>query len=213
MTNTLEVWWRPKGRSPFSFDPTKPRGPQIFAAVWQSAIIFGGPLLGLVIVNHYPFLIEDRTLYIAGLSSIAFWFCASFVVPQLNHFPRGMPQSAKLAFRAGFGLCMTGLLLGLLGIANGYATPLVSREVPVFAKHQTGQRDPSRRTNYVAVRAWPGSRDVVELAVPLDVYSRLDAPLTGIKTALETMPDAGRVNLIIGKGRLGWDWLNSVELP
>jgi hypothetical protein len=43
----LEVWWRPKGRSPFSFDPTKPRGPQIFAAVWQSAIIFGG-LGGLV---------------------------------------------------------------------------------------------------------------------------------------------------------------------
>ncbi len=187
----------------------------MFAAVWQSAIIFGGPLLGLVTVNHYPFLIEDRTLYVAGLSSIAFWFCASFVVPQLNDFPRGMPQSAKLAFRAGFGLCMTGLLLGLLGIANGYATPLVSREVPVVAKHQTLQRDPSRRTNYVAVRAWPGSRDVVELGAPQDIYSRLDVPLTGIhtpQTVLEAMPDTGRVNLIIGKGRLGWDWLKGIEL-
>lgn len=91
------VWWRPGGPSPFSFDPAQPRGPQIFAAVWQSAIIFGGPLLGLVTINSYPFLIEDRTLCIAGLLSIAFWFCANFVVPQLNDFPPGMPQSAKQA--------------------------------------------------------------------------------------------------------------------
>jgi hypothetical protein len=76
-----------------------------------------------------------------------------------------MPQSAKLAFRAGFGLCMTGLL-GIFGIANGYDTPLVSREVPVVAKHQTLERDPSRRTNYVAVGAWPNSREVVELGAP-----------------------------------------------
>ena len=210
------VWWRPGGRSPFSFDPAQPRGPQILAAVWQSAIIFGGPLLGLVTINSYPFLIEDRTLYIAGLLSIAFWFCASFVVPQLNDFPPGMPQSAKLAFRAGFGLCMTGLLLGIFGIANGYDTLVTTREVPVVAKHQTLERDPSRRTNYVAVRAWPNSRDVVELGAPIEVYDQLNVPLTTIhtpQTALNEMSDAGSVRLTIGKGRLGWEWLKGIALP
>lgn len=215
MAKKTDIWWRPEGRNPFGFDPTQPLGPQIFAAVWQLGVIFGGPLLGLVTINKYPFLIEDRTLYVVGLSSSAFWIGASFVVPQLNDFPWGTPQSAKLAFRAGFGLCMTGLLLGIFGIANGYATPLFNREVPVVAKHQTLQRDPVRRTNYVAVRAWPDSRDVLELGAPLDVYDRLEVPLTGIHTpqaALEAMADAGRVNLVIGKGRLGWEWLKGIEL-
>jgi hypothetical protein len=214
VANETDVWWRPEGRSPFSFNPEQPLGPQIFAAVWQLGIIFGGPLLALVTINKYPFLIEDRTLYIAGLASIAFWFCATFVVPQLNDFPNGMPQSAKLAFRVGFGLCMTGLLLGIFGIVNGYATPLFSREASVVAKHQTLERDPGRRTNYIAVRVWPGSRDVVELGAPWEVYDRLAVPLIGVHTpqaTLNAMPDAARVNLVLGKGRLGWEWLKGIE--
>jgi hypothetical protein len=67
-----QVWWRPEGRSPFALDPTKPAAPQILSALWQFGIIFGGPLLGLFAINHYPFLIENRTLYIGGLISIAF---------------------------------------------------------------------------------------------------------------------------------------------
>jgi hypothetical protein len=95
-------------------------------------------------------------------------------------FPRGMPQFLKLQFRAGFGLCMTGLLLGLFGIANGYDTPLISRDVAVVAKHTTRHSDPARRTYYVAMRAWPPSRTVVELGAPREVYDRLSVPLVAI---------------------------------
>jgi hypothetical protein len=177
-----QVWWRPEGRSPFALDPTKPAAPQILSALWQFGIIFGGPLLGLFAINHYPFLIENRALYIGGLISIAFWFFASFVIPHWSDFPRGTPATAKLLFRLGLGLCMTGLILGVVGIANGYETPLVSRKVPVVAKHETREHDASRRIAYVAVRAWPGSPSVVELNAPREVYDQLDVPVTAIGT-------------------------------
>ncbi len=75
MAKKTDNWWRPEGRNPFGFDPTQPLGPQIFAAVWQLGVIFGGPLLGLVTINKYPFLVDDRNLYVVGLSSIAFCQC------------------------------------------------------------------------------------------------------------------------------------------
>lgn len=210
-----EVWWRPGGRSPFALDPTKPRLPQIASAVGQASIIFGGPVIGLVTIKYYPFLIENRTLYIGGLTSILVWFLASFAIFGNESFPRGMPQLLKLQFRAGFGLCMTFLLLGLFGIANGYETPLISRNVAVVAKHTTRQSDPANRTYYVAVRPWPSSRIVVELGASRRVYDQLRVPLSKINTPqedLDAMSDAGRVRLVLGEGRLGVEWLNSIEL-
>jgi hypothetical protein len=215
MSNAQEVWWRPQGRSPFALDPNKPRLPQIASAISQVSIIFGGPAVGLVTIKYYPFLIEDRTLYIGGLASIVFWFLASFAMFGSESFPRGMPQLLKLQFRAGFGLCMTGLLLGLFGIANGYDTPLISRNVAVVAKHTTRERGPANRTYYVAVRAWPSSHAVVELGASRGVYDQLPVPFTEIDTpqeALDAMPDAGQVRLIVGEGRLGLEWLKSIEL-
>jgi hypothetical protein len=129
MSNSEQVWWRPGGRSPFALDPAEPRLPQIVSAIGQSLIIFGGPLIGLLAINHYPFLIMDRTIYIGGLASIVFWFLASFAIYGDKDFPRGMPQFLKLQFRAGYGLCMTFLLLGVFGIANGYGVPTISRDV------------------------------------------------------------------------------------
>ncbi len=93
MAKKTDNWWRPEGRNPFDFDPTQPLGPQIFAAVWQLGVIFGGPLLGLVTINKYTFLIEGRTLYVVGLSSIAFWFGASFVSP--GRARSGSPSSCR----------------------------------------------------------------------------------------------------------------------
>jgi hypothetical protein len=216
MTNSEQVWWRPEGRSPFALDPAKPRRPQIISAFWQSLIIFGGPLIGLLAIKHYPFLIMDRTIYVGGLTSIVFWFLASFVVWGNDDFPRGMPQQLKLVFRAGFGLCMSFLLLGLVGIANGYNTPVIARDVAVVAKHPTRQSDPAKRTYYVAMRAWPSSRTVVELGAPRYVYDRLRVPVTAIDTPqkdLEAMADSGSVRLIVGQGRLGVEWLKGIELP
>jgi hypothetical protein len=216
MSNAQEVWWRPGGRSPFALDPDKPRLPQIISIVWQSLIIFGGPLIGLFAINRYPFLIMDRTIYIGGATGIVFWFLASFAIYGDKDFPRGMPQFLKLQFRAGYGLCMTFLLLGLFGIANGYGMPTISRDVAVVAKHPTRHSDPARRTYYVAMRAWPSSRAVVELNTPRDVYDRLRVPLTAIDTPqeeLDAMADGGSVRLIVGQGRLGLEWLKGIELP
>lgn len=209
------VWWRPGGRNPFSLDPNKARWPQIISLVGQLAIILGGPALGLVAINHYPFLIQDRTIYIGGLSTIVFWFLASFALFGDGSFPTGTPRPVRLVFRAGWGLCMTFLLLGIGGIANGYGTPLVSRDAAVVSKHQTRERDPARRVYYVAIRAWPDSPTVVELGAPRDVYDRLKVPLTAIDTpqpVLDAMPDAGSVRLTVGEGRFGLEWLKQIDL-
>jgi hypothetical protein len=214
-----QLWWDSRVqrlRSLFGLDPSKPRLPQILSLIWQFGIIFGGPLLGLVTISHYPFLIQDRTLYILGLGSIVFWFLASFVIPHWSDFPRGTPLITKLQFRAGLGLCMTGLVLGVFGIANGYGTQLVSRDVSVVAKRQTLEHDASRRTYYLAIRAWPDSRTVVELGAPRTVYDQLDVPLAALDTpqqVLDAMPDAGSVKLTVGKGRFGLDWLKQIDLP
>jgi hypothetical protein len=210
-----QVWWRPGGRSPFSLDPRKARWPQIVAAIVQSVIIFGGPALALIAISHYPVLIEDRTLYVGGLGSILFWFLASFALFPDKSLPRGMPIMARLLFRAGFGLCFTGLLLGAALFANGYGSALVSRDVPVVAKHPTLHRDPARRIYYIAVRAWPNSRRVVELNAPRAVYDRLSVPITEIdapQEMLDAMPDAASVRLTLGRGRFGWEWLKRTEL-
>ena len=89
MSNVQEVWWRSGGRSPFALDPTKPRLPQIGSMVGQFLIIFGGPAIGLITIKYYPFLIEDRTIYIGGVASILFWFLASFAMFGSESFPRG----------------------------------------------------------------------------------------------------------------------------
>jgi hypothetical protein len=210
------VWGRPGLRNLFGLDPSRPLWPQIFSIIGQFAIIFGGPSIALVTINYYPFLIQDRTLYIGGLASIIFWFLASFAISGNKDFPRGMPGVLKLQFRAGYGLCMTGLLLGLGGIANAYNTPLVSRDVAVVAKHTTRHRDPARRTYYVAMRAWPPLRTVVELGASREVYDRLDVPVTAIGTPqqeLDAMPNSGYVRLTVGQGRFGLEWLKRIDPP
>jgi len=199
-----------------AFDPTKPRGPQIASAIWQAAFIIGGPVLGLITIRYYPFLVRDRSLYIGGIVGIVVLFLASFACIGKDDFPRGMPLITRLLSRLGLGLCGTSLLLGLVGIVNGYGTRLVTREAPVVSKHQTLERNPARRTNYVAVRAWPSSRTVVELEAPWQVYDRLKVPVTAVDTPGETlnaMADAGYVTLVIGEGRFGVEWLKRIDPP
>jgi hypothetical protein len=104
MADAQEVWWRAGGHSPFALDPTKPFWPQVASGIGQGLVIFGGPVVGIVAINYYPFLIQDHTIYIGGISGVVFWFLASFAIFSKNDFPRGIPGLSKLEFRAGFGL-------------------------------------------------------------------------------------------------------------
>jgi hypothetical protein len=61
----------------------------------QFGIIFGGSLLGPVTIDQYPFLIQNRTLYIGGLASIVFWFVGQLCDSSLEDSPRGTPAIAK----------------------------------------------------------------------------------------------------------------------
>ncbi len=207
MAGAQNVWWRPDGRSPFSLDPHKPVAPQVVSIVGQGLVIFGGPLLGLIAIEHYPPLVADNTIYIVGASSIAFWFVASFALFGAKSFPVGMPKSMELMFRAGWGLCMTFLVLGIGLIVNGYGTPLISRDVAIVSK---------RPPHYVEVRAWPPLPTVAELGAPRELYVHLPVPLSIVDTPQEqlaALPDRGRLRLIVGQGRLGLEWMATLELP
>lgn len=212
---TDEMWGAP-ATNRFGFDPARPRWPQIASMVAQLGYIFLGPGIFLFAADRYPFLIQDRTLYALGLGGIALFFAGSFLLFGESAFPRGMPWPRKLLFRAGFGMCTTGLVLGVALIANGYDTPLTTRDVAVVCKRATLQRDASRRTYYVGVRAWRDSRTVVELAAPRQIYDRLHVPAVRVDTPqadLDAMAATDVVRLVVGEGRLGWEWLQKIELP
>jgi hypothetical protein len=201
-------------RDLFSLDPSKPKNPQILAVILQFVVILGGPALGLAAIKFYPFLVQDRTWDIGGIASILTLFLTSFLYFKDNDFPAEVPALLRLLFRMGWGLALTFLLVGVVGIANGYGTKLTNREVEVVSKHQSRERETSRRTNYLSVRAWSKSRAVVDLEVSREIYERLDVPLTPIHSPqemLDEMPVAGHVRLVVGEGRLGLEWFKRVE--
>jgi len=201
-------------RDLFSLDPSKPKNPQILAVILQFLVILGGPALGLAAIKFYPFLVQDRTWDIGGVASILILFLTSFLYFKDNDFPAEVPALLRLLFRMGWGLALTFLLVGVVGIANGYGTKLTNREVEVVSKHQSRERETSRRTNYLSVRAWSKSRAVVDLEVSREIYERLDVPLTPIHSPqemLDEMPVAGHVRLVVGEGRLGLEWFKRVE--
>ncbi|MGE5242858.1 MAG: hypothetical protein ACM3SQ_01340 [Betaproteobacteria bacterium] len=209
-----DVWWRPEGFNRFGFDPTKPLGPQVAWAVAQVAVILGGPILAVEAIGRYPFLVRDRTIYAGGLASAAVFFVVSFAVFRKKSLPKNIPLLSALMFRAGWSLAMTGWMLGLGLVINGYGTPLVGREAAVVGKRHTLDRDPSHRTYYLVVRAWQPSRLVVEVDAPRELYDELDVPVVPVDApaaVLERMPDAAVVRLLVGKGRLGLEWLERVE--
>lgn len=57
-------------RRVFGLAPTKPKAPQIISILTQSTVIFGGPLIGPIAINHYPLLATDRALYIGGIGGV-----------------------------------------------------------------------------------------------------------------------------------------------
>jgi hypothetical protein len=201
-------------RKGFGLDPTKPKARQVVSIILQCGVLIGGPLLGLATINYYPFLIPVRTLCIGGIGSACLFFLLSFVTFRRSSDLFAFPLVLRLAFRFGWSICFTFLVWGLIGVANGFGTPLESIQVPVVAKRETLQRDPARRTYYLAVRPWRNSHTVAELPGQRATYDRLRVPVDDVGTpqkVLDEMPDTGQVDLIVGRGRLGLGWLKTIE--
>ena len=195
------------------FDPTRPRGPQIARIAAQIFGILGGPVFGLIGMLCYPILIPDRLLAAGGLASIVLCFAASFFFIRDKFFPDDAPLSGKLMVRFGIAACATAWAIGFVDIANGYSTPLTTRNVPIAYKRASRDNDPERRSYYVGARLWSSPRDIVEITVPHALFNRLDVPNTDVETshpAFGAMPNAGQVQLSVGEGRLGIDWLHGV---
>jgi hypothetical protein len=208
-------WWRPGGRSPFSFDPDKPLWPQVLSAVGQATIIFGGPVIGLIGISHFPALVTDAAIYGLGLGSIFILFLASFPLIPARSLPKGIPLGAALMFRAGWSLCMTFLWVGAGLMLNGYDTLPITRDVAVVGKRESLQRDPTHRQYSLEVRAWPPSRFVTEVDTTRQVFEAASVPVVAVDTSeatLQTMTDAGTARLTVGRGRLGLDWVKKIEV-
>lgn len=194
-------------------DPSKPRGPQIAGIAAQIFGLLGGPVFGLIGMLRYSILIPDRTLVIGGLASMLFWAAASFIIIRNKFFPSDMPYSARIMVRFGIAICATGWTIGCIDIANGYATPVIARDAPVAYKRASRDSDPERRSYYVGTRLWSSPRDIIEITVPLDLFNRLDVPDTDVEKshpAFGSMPNAGHVQLLVGQGRFGIEWLHGV---
>jgi hypothetical protein len=205
MADGVPYWW-PKGSNKWGFNRRKPLTPQLIASAAQMAFIFGGPLVMLYMIPRWPPLAEDRVLVVIAVACMAFGFVASFVVIPRRTLPPRLPLAMNLMYRLGLGMCFAMLVFGVAGIANGYRTPVFVREVPVVAKWGP----------YVYARPWPGSRSVIAIDVSDSVYDGVEAPIAYIhepEAELEAMPDAAQVRLVLGKGRLGFDWIKSAELP
>jgi len=157
----------------------------------------GGPALGLVAIDRFRFL-DDRT-FTAAVILYALVLPLFFLIVRDRIFPVGTPLSARIAARVGWALSACFMVIGVVGIANGYNTPLEARLARCVGKRETLQRDEARRTHYLRVRAWPGSARVVEIEAPRNIY--------------ESISPGSDVRLIVGKGRLGLEWIQRVELP
>ena len=159
------------------------------------ALVIGSPTLAVVAIDHFQFL-DDRSLT-AAIILFAVLIPLFFLFVRETYFPIGTPLYLRIVTRVGFALCSCALVVGVVGVANGYGTPGVARDVPCVAKRETLQRDEDRRTHYLSVRAWPGSPRVVEIPAPRDVY--------------ELASPGSDVRLIVGRGRLGLEWIKGVE--
>ncbi len=210
MTSTAQVRWADKA---FHLNPNKPRWPQLAGIAAQMFGIFGGLMLALFAMLRYPMLLTGAGYAITDLGPIALGFVASLFFIHDGWFPPGTGAFFKLQARLGIGLCAGAWLYGVVGIANGYATPVVVRDAPIVYKRTSSQADPNQRSYYIGARVWPSSRKVYEVTVPRDLYARLDVPGAGWHVPqrdLDATPDRGVLRLTVGRGRFGIDWLNGI---
>ena len=185
---------REKARVAFLFGPT-PRDYTISALFFVS--FFGGLLLALVAMGKYP-LLDIRALWVTSAFYVVV-FAASFWIVRKRAFPAWASAWMRVSARAGWSLGATALLLGVVLIANAYATPMETRTAQLVRKEMSRERDPSRRQYRFYILAWPGSDTVTEVDASASVYDRAQI--------------GHPVLLTLGRGRLGLEWVHDVNVP
>jgi hypothetical protein len=158
-------------------------------------LFFGGPLLALFAINHYPPLDLFLLWIMLGLF-VVIWL-ALFWIWKSSSFPSWVGPVGRAAARAGWALSFAACVLGVIVFLNGYSTPLETRSAQVVRKERSRERDPSRRQYRLYVLAWPGSDRVAQVDSSEAVYDRVRV--------------GDRVLLTLGVGRLGLEWVRDVR--
>jgi hypothetical protein len=167
---------------------------------------------GIVTIKYFPPLVTGDTFVRGAVALLAITFAGMFLVRK-TVFPPSVPVTARILARAGWALALSFLVLGVFGIGNGLGTPVQSRLVDCVGKRMSRERDPDRRQYVLELRAWPDSSAVTEVDVPRSLYEYMNVPLVEVDTppqALAALPARARVRLIVGKGRLGVEWIKGV---
>lgn len=205
---------RQRDNRKFSFDTTKPRWVQVATFSAQVFGLLGGLVLELVSMLAYPMLLTGWGYAIVYLAPIAVGSVVMLFMTPRSWYPANMSAAVRLQFRLGIGLCVSAWFVGAFGIANGYATSLVTQDVPMVYRRTSTPSDPKQMSFYVGARVWPSSREVYEVTVPRTLYAMLDAPVITQwhvpAQQLNAMPNHGLLRLSVGKGRFGIDWLHGV---
>ena len=201
----------------FSFDTSKPRWVQVLTCSAQVGGLIGGLVFELVAMIKYPMLLAGVGFAITFLAPVLVGSVVMLFMTPRSWCPVTMSAPLRFQFRLGMGLCVSAWFVGAFGIANGYATSVVTRDAPMVYRRTSTPSDPKRMGFYVGARVWPSSRDVYEITVPYKLYAALDVPETTQwhvpSQQLHAMPDHGLLRLSVGKGRFGIDWLNGVVGP
>lgn len=158
-------------------------------AVW----FFGSLILAVYAIRRYP-LLDDR-VYLVLLVAVPVFFAATFLAPQLkelNRFPVWMNVSGRLG---AFSIPAVALLGAFMLILNCW--PHQNEQIKVLScvgKRATRERQP---IYYIRVVPWNYSEREVDLSVSKELYAKIS--------------DESLVRLVIGEGKLGLQWVRSVE--
>jgi hypothetical protein len=161
-------------------------------AIW-AAWFFGSLLLAMYAIRRYALL--DNRIYLVLLIALPVFFAASFLVPQLkqlNRFPIWMNVSGRLG---GFCIPAVAMVWAFVLLLNCWPHQKEETKVlPCLGKRATHQRQPSY---YIRVRPWDYTMREVDLPVSKETYVNV--------------PEGKLVRVVVGEGRLGLEWVRSVE--
>jgi hypothetical protein len=200
----------------FAFDRSRPLGPQRFFAFATVVLVFVGPVLGLLTIRYFPFLVTDAEGYtsLGAMAALGFLLTSYLIFVRHPWLAQGFSVRQRALACGGFGLGFAALLLGVAGPVNAIGARYETRIVDCVGKRMSRERDPSRRQIALELRPWSWSSKVVEVSVPLAIYDREQVRVIDVgmpQNVRNGLPALARVRLLVGKGSLGLEWPVRVE--